>query len=514
VEQRAPWANWRPASLVLGLSVGLLLIIFGIFGLLVWQAYGQIIAQAEAKAQSAADVVAAQTPWMTGSAVLALSQIEQSLGGDPARAQDPALLKTAPALPTLSEIGIYDAAGKAVARSDPSQLPDEIGSAAFFKALAGGSAAELSPQQNGTDGKAYFFIAEPMTRDGKFSGAAVMSISADVLATLWDNLKLGTQSTISLVRTDGWIVARYPPLPQPLDLSSTPIFKTVLEHDSGTYESPVSPADGVARVVAYKHIPRLNLITFASVSQDVVVSQLWRSVWTVLLLMGPIALALLGVAVLSARLLTAAERSRAELEEVLQHNQVLFREIHHRVKNNLQAVASIIQLSPTPAEVKADIVRRISAMSAIHEHIYRSERFTSVEVEGYLGTLAEHLANTYGGDNEIVTHLESMRVPHDVAMPLGLLVNELLSNSLKHAFVDGRHGVITVTLTREDEAHALLLIEDNGVGFDTTSRSRGIGRRLISGLVAQIDGTSEFTSGPDGSRFTLRFAVLPEDGET
>jgi two-component sensor histidine kinase len=190
------------------------------------------------------------------------------------------------------------------------------------------------------------------------------------------------------------------------------------------------------------------------------------------------------------------------------HNEVLFREIHHRVKNNLQSVASLLQMQPIPREIKANMGQRIAAMSAVHEHIYRSNDFDTVRVSDYLRTLIAQLRAGHDPRIEVVEELDDLSVERDGATPVGLIVNEVISNAFKHAFPDGRDGKITVQLERTDDEHGRLTIEDNGVGYDADSPAKGIGRRLIKALTQQIGGESKVEMPPGGgSRFTLDFPL-------
>jgi two-component sensor histidine kinase len=204
-------------------------------------------------------------------------------------------------------------------------------------------------------------------------------------------------------------------------------------------------------------------------------------------------------------MLRQSARTQARLAAALQHNDVLFREIHHRVKNNLQSVGSLLQMQPIPKEIKANMGQRIAAMSAVHEHIYRTGNFSTVLANEYLATLIENIRAGAGPNVRVVEQLETIAVDKDAATPLGLILNEVVSNAFKHAFPGGREGTITVRMEREGPDRARLTVEDNGDGFDPAAPVKGIGQRLIKALTLQIGGTSEMTTGPNGSRFTLVF---------
>ena len=503
-----------PAGIVLTFSITLLAIIFAIFGVLVWQAYYEVTSQAEAKAQAGADLVAQETSWVVGSGVLLLKQVETSLSGDPANfgAEDRASIDDAlKSLPASIKLSIYDATGRPVAVDSGADLPPTIGASDYFRALAGGQDWQVSPQLRGAQtGEAIFVIAKRLAARGAFTGVAVLTLDGSLVATFWTPPDAGRNATVSVMRTDGWIVARYPALKQPLNLNGQAAYKQLLSENGGTYASPASPADGIARIVGYRHVPGLDLIAIAAVSQDAVINALWGSAITVLLLMGPIAVALLVGSFLTARLLNQSDHSRQLLETALAQNQVLFREVHHRVKNNLQSVGALVQLQPIPDEIKVGIRHRISAMSAVHEHIYRSDNFASVEVKDYLHTLIENLRQSHGQDIAVIEELESGLTVHpDTAMPLGLILNEVVSNAFKHAFPNGRNGQISVRVERAEDGRGVLSVRDNGVGFDPSHRAKGMGRRLIAGLAGQLGGEATTVSG-DGSLFTVSFPLSGE----
>jgi two-component sensor histidine kinase len=503
--------RWEAADTVILAAIALLVLVFAVFGFLVWQGYYSTLRQAETKAQNAAGVVADEAQWVVGSARGLLTQLALASETDPAGAapvRKPILDAAAQALPADVVVAIYDAQGNATSGSGSGQLPASIAGRDYFAAVAGGEDWALSAQeQDPESGEPVFAVAKRLTRSGAFAGVAVMAISDRVLESFWQKQDLGPDSTISLVRDDGWVIARYPPLEEPLDLGTLPVFETLSAGEAGTYVSERSPADGVSRVVAFRHVPEVGLIAIASVSRDAVLENLWYAVRVILLLMAPIALALLLGALWTARLLRQSAQSRRNLEAALAHNEVLFREIHHRVKNNLQSVASLLQLQPIPREVKHEMGQRIAAMSAVHEHIYRSSSFDTVMVKDYLQTLIENIRAGADPDVRVVEEVQDLPVRRDDATPLGLIVNEVVANAFKHAFADRREGVVVIRLLRDEPGVGRLQVGDNGVGFDPDKPAKGIGRRLITALTEQLQGQSTFSSAATGSRFTLTFPL-------
>ncbi|ACJ00023.1 sensor histidine kinase [Rhodospirillum centenum] len=206
--------------------------------------------------------------------------------------------------------------------------------------------------------------------------------------------------------------------------------------------------------------------------------------------------------------------SNAELELALKDREVLFREVHHRVKNNLQLVSSLLRLQAMrlPAELRQgfeDSLSRIQSMSLVHELLYRTNQPSRVDFADYLRRLAPTLAECFLPDPDriaIEVAAEPLELELDTAIPLGLLAGELITNALKHAFPDGRAGCLTVRLERGTEGDGVLLtIADDGVGLapgpaDTRADGGGLGMVLVQSLAAQVQATLSTRPGAPGTR--------------
>ena len=511
----APPSAWRrvrtPANIVIAISAGLIVVIFAIFAMLCVQGYASTLEQARLKAQSAADVVAEEAEWMLGGSKALLMHLA-TVATVPADVTDTdrANIDTAlKALPVATSFGLYDATGAAFGGAGAAGLPASIGELEVFRALAAGMDFAISRQiEDAATGAPLFVLAKRLTAPEGFGGAAVITISGTVMQELWTPQQLGAGSTVGLLLPDGWLVARYPAASQAANSSQQPLFTTLAGQNAGTYYSPRSPVDGVARMVGFRRLPGLGVIAIASVSEDAALAGLWSAIVTVLWLMCPIAIALFIGSLVTASILRKSARTQANLAAALAHNETLFREIHHRVKNNLQSVSSLLQMQPIPREIKADMGQRIAAMSAVHEHIYRSTNFDTVRVQNYLTTLIENIRAGSSPSVRVVEDIEDLEVDKDAATPLGLIINEVVANAFKHAFPQGREGTIRVSLVRLADGRAELAVADDGIGFDPAQPGKGIGRRLIRALTSQLGGESEFTSEPGlGSRFVLVFPL-------
>lgn len=493
--------RWSGAAIVVGLASALVFAIFAIFALLCWQAFGTTVEQTKSKAQVAANIVADQLQWSMSASLTALRFIADLGEGafDPANRSKIEIALDR--LPSDALLAVYDASG--VVRGDAKGLAGNISAEPFFASLKQGQNWVIVPV--GPDTR-YLLIAQRLGGTS-FAGVALLALPASLLESFWAPQNLGKDSTLAVNRSDGNMVGRYPPIAGPQTVSGSLMWPTVQATDSGSYTIK-SPIDGVVRAVGFRHIPELGLITFATMSQDTAFAAVWGAIITVLWLLVPIALMLLVFALVIARMLAQSERTNANLAAALAHNDVLFREIHHRVKNNLQSVASLLQMQPIDRAIKTNMGQRIAAMSAVHEHIYRSSSFAVVDVKPYLETLIQNIRA--GGDPRVrvVEQVEDLSVDKDAATPLGLILNEVLSNAFKHAFPDGGAGTITVTLAATGDGRGRLVVEDNGTGFDPAKPAKGIGQKLIRALTEQLGGTSEMTSGAKaGTRFELVFPL-------
>lgn len=230
------------------------------------------------------------------------------------------------------------------------------------------------------------------------------------------------------------------------------------------------------------------------------------------------------VAVENGRLYASAqheltERRRAEerILESLHEKEVLLKEIHHRVKNNLQVIYSLLNLQaqyaqdPQTLEALRDSQDRIRSMALIHEKLYQSANLADIDFGEYLRSLASHLHRSYASSDRtvrLVVETAPIRLPLDTALPCALIASELISNALKHAFVGRREGILRVRIGRQPGV-IFLEVADDGVGMPQAGPADGkdratLGMHLVRGLVRQLDGNLVVTNGT-GTRFVVCF---------
>ncbi len=498
----------RTPVATLGLTVLLLVLLTVVSGLLVWQDHRETMRSTEIRAQNAAQVVAAHIQWLFEASFQALRRVDDVLGERPdlfITGTPGDLGRAVEALPSEIAIWVFDSKGNALLTAEaPAPVTDEP----YFKALETGASWYVSAllAENVTGRKA-FAIAHRIQRHGEFLGVAVIFVPAGLMSDFWITLDLGANSTVGLLRDDGWLIARHPLPDDTINLAGRPLFTDYLPNaPSGAYTSAVSPADGVGRIVGYYRVPDLPVIAVAGLSTDAAMNRFWAR----LELAGAIAVPIVGALVLAllwvSRLLRRDETTRAELAQALDHNKVLFREIHHRVKNNLQTVSSLLKLQPGPAQAKEEMSRRIAAMSAVHEHIYLSDQFSRVDLGEYVRRLVRSLDDSLGAAVTVTCELEPLHADADQVLPLGLIINEVVTNAFKHAFPDGRGGTITITLNLLDNGRVCLRVSDDGVGYGGEGEPDGLGRRLLEALSRQLQAEYAFKRN-GGTEFELSFPL-------
>ena len=217
-----------------------------------------------------------------------------------------------------------------------------------------------------------------------------------------------------------------------------------------------------------------------------------------------------------ARDVTQRKLDEAAMASALHEKEVMLKEIHHRVKNNLQIICSLLNMQSDGLEddvaraALTDTRQRVRSMALIHEQLYQSTDLAHIDLGEYLETLTASIQRSATDDNRRVAFaLDCHRVALDIdrAVPCGLIVNELVTNALKYAFPDGRTGKIMLQLREENRA-IKLTVGDDGIGmkpdFDW-EESDSIGLQLVSALTEQLEGNATLEAGGSGTIWTICF---------
>ena len=217
-------------------------------------------------------------------------------------------------------------------------------------------------------------------------------------------------------------------------------------------------------------------------------------------------------------MLSQIQEQDAALRTSLGEKEVLLKEIHHRIKNNLQIISSLLVLQAGSASDEETVgmfkesQSRIRSMALIHEKLYQSPDLAKIDFAEYIHKLTKHLFQTYGANAKAVKleiNVKDIFLNIDSGVPCGLLINELISNSLKYAFPSGEKGLISIELLKKNDSEYNLIVKDTGVGlpqdFDL-HKTHTLGLQLVNSLSRQLKGKMELGNN-GGTEFRLTFSV-------
>lgn len=214
------------------------------------------------------------------------------------------------------------------------------------------------------------------------------------------------------------------------------------------------------------------------------------------------------------------ERKKAEekITAAYREKDILLHEVNHRVKNNMTIVSSLLSMQadqtedPKARQTLLDSQSRVLSLAAIHEILYHSENFSRVDLGAYLTKLVNASEKSFAVNQKITINVntEKLMVSVKLASPIGLIVNELITNSFKYAFPETRKGIIDINIKKLNEYEAELIVADNGVGMPQHQEGKNLeslGLRLVKGIAeSQLDGTVAIDS-RNGTTFTIRFKL-------
>ncbi len=225
-----------------------------------------------------------------------------------------------------------------------------------------------------------------------------------------------------------------------------------------------------------------------------------------ILLWGSVIVIIMAIISLIILMISNSEKSRSKelIEKKNKENELLLKELHHRVKNNLQIIYSLINLqkrridSPALHQSLSMVQNRIKTMSLVHQNLHENENFKEVNLEAYIKTIADYLKLLYlNEDKEITIQFtveSSIQIIMDRAITIGLLINEIVSNSMKYAFKGRAEGLITIDVQKLHNGYQMS-ISDNGIGFSNElAHSKSLGLYLIENLVKQLQGRYDLES--------------------
>ena len=214
------------------------------------------------------------------------------------------------------------------------------------------------------------------------------------------------------------------------------------------------------------------------------------------------------------------QSSLEEKGKLLEEKEVLLKEIHHRVKNNLQVISSLLYLSSKKAKDREtlnmfkDSQNRVKSIALVHERLYQSKDLGKIDFKEYVKRLTNDLFRSYAVDPSLIDlkiNINNLFIDVDFAVPCGLIINELISNSLKYAFQSAweekKIGIIKIEFYKNGSDELILIVSDNGIGMPArlNEKKKGsLGLQLVDSLVAQLDGSVEVDSS-GGTIFEIKF---------
>lgn len=217
----------------------------------------------------------------------------------------------------------------------------------------------------------------------------------------------------------------------------------------------------------------------------------------------------------TARDITHHKSVESQMKASLQEKNVLLKEIHHRVKNNLQIISSLLHLQSryiqdeSAYEVFKESQNRVKSMAIIHERLYQSGNFAEIDMSEYIKNLSNSIYGSYRVNADDITmniNADNIFLDINKAIPCGLMVNEMITNAIKHAFPEGSTGEISVDFLKENEEY-ILIVQDNGVGLPkdlNLKKTETLGMQLINSLTYQLEGNLEITS-RNGTKLKITF---------
>jgi two-component sensor histidine kinase len=220
-----------------------------------------------------------------------------------------------------------------------------------------------------------------------------------------------------------------------------------------------------------------------------------------------------------ARDITERKIMEEQLEQALDDKDILMKEIHHRVKNNLMIMASLLNMQSRyiEDEVARDIFKdsqsRAKTMALIHEKLYQSKELKKLDVQDYMESLARDIYHAYIKDPQRIQlklKVEKHMLDINTIIPLGLILNEILTNTFKYAFPGDSEGIVHIKFSKNEDKEFLLEVADNGVGLPpdfTLKKTGSLGMRLINSLTEQIKGEIDINS-EQGTQIRIKFQDL------
>lgn len=524
----------KSQSLLIVLGAFILAGLFLAFGIITWTDHRETEREAKADLAEVARLVEEHASVMLRANTVLLNRVADHLDGRPfalikeSESDRQALRDMLADMPEGDTLWIFDQRGDLVTTTQGATARLNVADRDYFRALKEtGKKIYMSPLLWGRSYGGYFMGTARRITDaaGNFGGVILASVDAGYFTDFYREVDPTGNAVFTILKLDGNLVMRWP-LPQPpterVDLTGGPILSRYLPRASNGSFLANSYIDGIERLMSYRKIANSELVVLVGSTTQAVFAG-WRDRTTrnaayglgaavVVVLLAGAAYASMGGEAAALREETA---KAALLARAVSDNEVLFQELHHRIKNNLQIISSFLTMQrlrirdPSAMSLLQESIDRIHSMGLVHQTLYLQREAAAVDIAVYLRSLAAYLAQSHYADQrdiDIEVEGDGVRLELDLAVPVALAVNEAVTNSLKHAFPN--HGGRIVVGVGTNQDGTAVTVTDDGVGFPTGGApSGGIGVHLLRALAVQIGGTVTFDAGPrrQGARVTLRF---------
>jgi two-component sensor histidine kinase len=531
---RVPGLN---TALIAALVVPLILL-----GALAWRSYERTRAEMWREVDATTDLAAEHIAKVFETTELLAEKIEAQIAGPSweAIAADAAfhaqLRGSDQRLPQIHGIWLADATGMTRAGSTAFPTPAvSIADRPYFQRARDTGQTHISELVvSRHSGATAFAVVRPLKDStGGFDGIVAVLVSPGYFEQIFAEAVGRLRGSLVLVRVgrqseEGDILARIPRTDSPRRLAAfAPLFGALAAPTQRHRYQVVSQLDGVERIHTGRKVGQYPLLVSTG-AEVTIIQRRWLKEWReVALFAVPLYLGLIVAVLLARRHLLAERRVRATLEsrvaartadlqKLLGEKEVLLREVHHRVKNNLQMMQSMVRLTAqrAPRESRpqfANVARRIWAIGQLYNQLYTKQDVTSIDLGGYVDSICRN-SGLFGDDSKvtIACDFDSIVTDLDTAVPIGLITVELITNAYKHAFPDGRHGQVTVRLRSDGAGRATLTVADDGIGMQQPApegeAEETMGMKLVTALVDQVHGTLTQEQA-QGTRWTLVFEV-------
>jgi two-component sensor histidine kinase len=411
--------------------------------------------------------------------------------------------------PSVLSLGVISAEGEITVSSRSHPIRLDVSDRDYFRGPRNGDdALQITRLVLRPGGQDVVLLAQRRP-DAEFLGVLFATIPVETFTDVFGRLAPENRGSASLLRSDGLLLVRHtsqaPAITIPPD---APFRRAITSAEDGVYRA-VAVSDGIQRIYGYTRVDGVPLYANFGVSTAALRTTWARDTAFVAALLALVAL--LGCAAVT----QAARRVQADLDHSLlvearrraDYQETLLRELHHRVKNSLMTVQSLIMVRGGGPDRDTVLRQRVMALAQVHDLLHISDFVSRLDLGAFLQALCANPAIVPPERGIPVScRAEQAEINVEDAVPLSLVVVELVTNALKHAFPDGRSGRIEVILVR-DAAQAVLTIRDDGIGLpEAKTGRRASGLRLVDRLVAQLRATLEVKS-EDGTSFRLTFPL-------